>query len=615
MPAPTGGVTYLSPTIGYNSGSTKTGVSLNFTDSAPFYMDMGNGTYAYQMNFHLFSASSGGTDYGEISSYSVVISDDPVPFTANLTNRELDIPSGLSTGTYYVGLIAAKGGTRVAISVTGETSTITISFNANGGYGTTPSPITQEPGTSFQLPTGSTLYKNGYSFSTWNTSSAGTGTDYYGGLPYTLYYDDVLYAKWTANQYSIQTWWNGSLSNTYYYNTSTSSQDVYTEFGDDPVGRYFSYWHIVTQPSITISDYTNETLTIPANAYGNIVISAQLNYYVYDILYHLDNPTNDNHGNAITYSFNSEDIVFSQGSMYKTGYSFGGWYSDVNFINTMPMIASGSTEDKDVYVKWDLIHYTISYDLDNSTNNPSNPSTYNIEDFTITLLDPSKNYYDFQGWYTEDTFENEITEIISGSYGNISIYADFDPHEYTVSYVLDGGTNSPTNPVNYNVEDSTINLNSATKEGYTFMGWYTEDSFENQITSIAAGSHTDLTLYAKFLVNPYTIYFKNQDDSEIETKDMSFGDNITFTGDQPTYLADTDIRYVFIGWHTTKSSTVTLSDLGTVPVDGKTFYAIYDEYVSGIRSGRQDINIKIGETQVKAVYKGSSLIWEDFTEN
>ena len=39
---------------------------------------------------------------------------------------------------------------------------------------------------------------------------------------------------------------------------------------------------------------------------------------------------------------------------------------------------------------------------------------------------------------------------------------------------------------------------AATKEGYTFDGWYTDSAFTNKITEISSETIGDVTLYAKF---------------------------------------------------------------------------------------------------------------------
>lgn len=81
---------------------------------------------------------------------------------------------------------------------------------------------------------------------------------------------------------------------------------------------------------------------------------------------------------------------------------------------------------------------------------------------------------------------------------NDTVYADWAPVEYTITYNLDDGVNDAGNPATYNIETTTITLADATKELYTFGGWYTEAELTNPVTEIAIGSTGDVELFAKF---------------------------------------------------------------------------------------------------------------------
>jgi uncharacterized repeat protein (TIGR02543 family) len=80
----------------------------------------------------------------------------------------------------------------------------TITFNANGGSGTPPAPVTQSSGYSFNLPGGSGLTRSGYAFGGWSTGqTSGTGTTYSVNSSYTITGDITLYALWNASDAPI----------------------------------------------------------------------------------------------------------------------------------------------------------------------------------------------------------------------------------------------------------------------------------------------------------------------------------------------------------------------------------------------------------------------------
>ncbi len=67
--------------------------------------------------------------------------------------------------------------------------------------------------------------------------------------------------------------------------------------------------------------------------------------------------------------------------------------------------------------------YKITYILDGGTNPYNAPRQYTIETETFDLPVPQRDYYSFEGWYTEDSFVNKIEQISQGSTGNVTLYA------------------------------------------------------------------------------------------------------------------------------------------------------------------------------------------------
>lgn len=67
--------------------------------------------------------------------------------------------------------------------------------------------------------------------------------------------------------------------------------------------------------------------------------------------------------------------------------------------------------------------YKITYILDGGTIPYNAPWQYTIETETFDLPVPQRDYYSFEGWYTEDTFVNRVAQIPQGSTGNVTLYA------------------------------------------------------------------------------------------------------------------------------------------------------------------------------------------------
>ena len=101
----------------------------------------------------------------------------------------------------------------------------------------------------------------------------------------------------------------------------------------------------------------------------------------------------------------------------KLGYTFEGWYDGRLKIGN-----SGTwkyTSNKTFTAKWSATNYSITYNLNGGTNAISNPTSYTVED-TISLVNPSKNFNTFVGWYLND---KKIETIVLGTTGDLTIEA------------------------------------------------------------------------------------------------------------------------------------------------------------------------------------------------
>lgn len=615
MPPITYGVSRVNPSSGYISGQATT-ATVTWNDEFPFYQDLGDGTYYYATPFNLYSASSGGTNYGEVGNYSNIFGDDVSPLVVS-SSVTLTIPSGLSTGTYYLGR-PISGTVRRAISVTGAASNITISFNINGGTGTTPTSLVNTPGSSFTLPTSSGFSRGGYTTTQWNTASNGSGTSYNMGSSYIFNNNTTLYAVWVPNTYTIIINENGgsNVSDGSYTVSDSNDQLFLLNKPNAPTGQEFSSWDITTNSIPNGANLQpNNVLSITAGEYGDITVRANWSYENYTITYELQGGSGV-HGNPTSYTYVTPTIILDQfidqGDFGRNGYTFVGWFDADTGGNQVTSIPKNSTGNKTLYARWTIINYTITYNLNDGTNATGNPTTYNVESETIPLESATRTGYTFGGWYTDANLTAPKSQITSGSTGSITLYAKWNIITYTITYNVDDETNAGGNPTTYTIESAKIDLANATKSGFTFNGWYSEDTFTNEVTQIVSGSTGNRTLYAKFTVNGYDVIFVNNG-VEVQNTEEEFGATITFNGDTPT-KTDPKNRYFFLGWNTNMSATTPLTSLGTVPVGGITFYAIYESFVSGLKINLKDVNIKVGTTQVKAVYKGEDLIWEDYNE-
>ena len=152
-----------------------------------------------------------------------------------------------------------------------------------------------------------------------------------------------------------------------------------------------------------------------------------------------------------------------------------------------------------------LSEFHLTYDVNGGTGTaPVDDDSLYAEGSTTTVLPPSglsKEGYTFAGWNTKaegdgDTYQPGDTITIDE---NITLYAIWVPLSTGLEYfklVFDtnGGSHVASITV---VAGTTIILNqTTTREGYTFLGWYSDSDLTNKISSIVMNQ--DEIVYAKW---------------------------------------------------------------------------------------------------------------------
>ncbi len=137
---------------------------------------------------------------------------------------------------------------------------------------------------------------------------------------------------------------------------------------------------------------------------------------------------------------------------------------------------------------------------------------------------------------------------------------------YNITYHLDGGTNSSSNVSTYN-DAKSLSLESASKAGYTFEGWYLDSNYTKLFNNNVSGN---IDLYAKFVPIVYKINYISIDDIDNNNpKTYTIEDEIEL--EDPTYKYDN-----FLGWYNDidcKTDAITKIEKGTT--GDITLYAKY----------------------------------------
>ena len=184
----------------------------------------------------------------------------------------------------------------------------------------------------------------------------------------------------------------------------------------------------------------------------------------------------------------------------RDGYSFIGWYDNPDFEGQpISKISAGETGNKVFYARWDIVEYTIDYELDGGTTSESLPTSYTILTETFSLPVPLKYGYKFCGWVINDNTDASLNLTIKkGTVGNLTLKAVYDLEVYSITYHLNGLSNSSKNPSSYTYNSPEIILqNAANVESLGFVGWFADPEFTVPFKSIPSGSTGDYHVYAK----------------------------------------------------------------------------------------------------------------------
>ena len=205
-----------------------------------------------------------------------------------------------------------------------------------------------------------------------------------------------------------------------------------------------------------------------------------------------------------------------------TGYTFGGWYKEAGCTNAWDFAADVVTSDITLYAKWTAKTSTITWNANGGSVTPPT-STYTYDGATVTLPTPTRDGYTFNGWFTAASGGTKITEVgtTNKPSADVEYFAQWTINSYTVSFDLQGhGSAIDNQTINHGGQATTPTEPTAT--GYTFGGWYKEPGCTNAWDFAADVVTSNITLYAKWTANTYTLTYNinrptKYDNKETET--------------------------------------------------------------------------------------------------
>ena len=186
---------------------------------------------------------------------------------------------------------------------------------------------------------------------------------------------------------------------------------------------------------------------------------------------------------------------------------FLGFYTDLSCTGN-PITSVVVDKDITLYAKFEIIGYSITYDIDGATwKNYTPNSSYNVLNAANSYIPEGENLekvgYTFEGWYKDANYKEEFTSFV-GLFEAITLYAKWEAINYSIKYELNDGTwEDNFIPIESYTIESAADLvlptsEHLTKEGFVFDGWYDNAEYTGTAIKNLAGRTGNITLYARW---------------------------------------------------------------------------------------------------------------------
>ncbi|CAM3718696.1 InlB B-repeat-containing protein [Erysipelothrix urinaevulpis] len=222
---------------------------------------------------------------------------------------------------------------------------------------------------------------------------------------------------------------------------------------------------------------------------------------------------NSGQGSAVTDLKNIEhgSKILEPEEPFRDGYGFGGWFKESSLKNEWNFDEDQVTKNQTLYAKWNEKIYTVEFEtnggslIDEMTDIPHG-AIISVDQTT------EKDHYTFEGWYEDEALLVPWENL--GIINDTTLYAKWSINKYTVTFE-DNGANENITPMELEYGTLIPEPVLLTKDNYTFKGWYVEEELVTPWDFLMP-IEEDLTLFAKWELNEYTVTFDTNEGSEIE---------------------------------------------------------------------------------------------------
>lgn len=268
--------------------------------------------------------------------------------------------------------------------------------------------------------------------------------------------------------------------------------------------------------------------------------------YSHTVIFHTNTTTTTIPDQTV---YDSEYVTKPTEALTKDGYLFDGWYTDAACTNKFEFDENGKSKtavsgNLDLYAKWISNKRTVAFNT-NGHGDAISPALVAHGTKVSAPASPSEYGYTFDGWYTDANGNNpfDFDTLITT---DITLFAKWTPKSYKVTFKTDKDT--PYHEQNVAYKNFATKPSAPGKTGYIFDGWY-EDEDCHDAFNFGTAITGDITLYAKWTVNTYTVTVNNDNGTPPTKTHPAYNTKVEV--DVPEKAG-----YAFIGWIADPSSVI-----------------------------------------------------------
>lgn len=298
-------------------------------------------------------------------------------------------------------------------------------------------------------------------------------------------------------------------------------------------------------------------------------------------------------------------------------YSFVGWNTEDGATVADPNATRNITSDTILYAAFSTtaLAYTVRFMngaelLETISVEYGNDAVYSGD--TPEKEETDQYTYSFIGWNTDPNASAVDTNALRNITADRDIYAVYRStlRNYTVTF-MNGDASLTSVSVPYGGSASYSGAMptkaSSAQYTYTFAGWSKQPNQSAADADALTNIISDRTVYAAFGATIRTYIVRFIDDGTIlETKNVPYGDDVVYTGEEPERADTAQYNYTFVGWNSSPNQTVKDDTVLQNITANRDIYAAYSMVIQTyVVSFCKDSIIKRGAVQGSTISKST----------